>query len=159
MAISTKNVHGVAILISGVLLCSCTGILDLNDRKTETYARPDGEKVFCSVPPAGVIPKNQEASIDLTVAKIGNLAKGSVGAKMEAQTIREISKEVNDFEVLEYRMCQLYGSSVYSKTEYKNMIDRILPALKKKKAAESQNRFEVDFKEAKFFHDQNAHTV
>ena len=143
----------VTIFLVGILpalLSAC-----LSGRNVHNFIRSsDGRIVKCFEPPPDLILKSGDAKVTAAVKGIGDLLKAEGGVKVEAQKVREVSSGVNNFEVVDFRLCTQYGNDLLSPTQFQKFQDEILPILRsqssKLSGSETQLRFEADLKEANF---------
>ena len=114
-------------------LTSCNMFLTAALLTSCSLLRPDPiiiKEVTCIKPPEDVVIRNAEASVDLTVKKIGQLLKASSSVRLDPVRVREISNDVNDFEVVEYRMCVAYANGIVSREQYSKFLTEFLPLAK-----------------------------
>jgi hypothetical protein len=71
--------------------------------------------------------KSAKGEVDLAVKELGQVVKGAAGMTVSPERIREISKNVNDFEVLDFRLCQQYGNGALTEQEYKILLQELIP--------------------------------
>lgn len=137
------------VILSPVFMSAC-----ITHRPIHIFVRPDNVTVKCIEPPADVILKSGDAKVNAAVKGIGELIKAESTMKVEVQKIRELSAGVNNFEVIEFRLCTQYGNGVLTPQQFQRIQDEILPMLhsesSKVSKAETQLRFEADLKQANF---------
>jgi hypothetical protein len=148
------NARGLLLVFMSLFLSSCFS------GRTEHVFIVDGQRVSCFEPPPDVVQRNTGASLNIAVYEIGEVLKAGGDLKTEAQRIREVSKGVNDFEVIEWRICTQYANRVFPKDQYHKFLFEVLPLLKDQSAkpvainntTETEARFDAQLKEARFFH-------
>jgi hypothetical protein len=75
--------------------------------------------------------KGVQAEADILAHKIGQLVKASGSVKVDPQRIRqELSPQVANFEVIDYRMCKQYANGVLDRDDYRKFLTDIAPTLK-----------------------------
>jgi hypothetical protein len=140
---------GVNLFLVCVILSGC-----VSGRTVHEFSRLDGAKVRCFEPPPDVVLKKGDAKISAAVKEIGDIVKADASTELSTERIREISKEVNDYEVIEFRMCTQYGNNALGPVEYQRFLTEVLPVLrsstKSQLKSDTELRFEADLKEVKF---------
>lgn len=118
---------GLLLLGSALLLAACAA--DPNIRKTIVITGPNGT-ITCVEPPPAVIARLTQRSgeVDASVKRVGELLKASAESRVaiDPQRIREISPDVEAFEVVAFDLCVQYGNGILSREEYRKFIE-ILP--------------------------------
>ena len=118
------------IVVPFTILLACT--THLSDRKEHIYTRADGTPVKCLEPPPDVMAKGAGAEAEVAAKNIGRILKGNIKGQVETERIREISKNVSDFEAVEFRLCQQYGNGVLTPEQYQEF-QRLLPVFHEEK--------------------------
>jgi hypothetical protein len=119
--------------------------------------------VKCFEPPPDVVLKKGDAKISAAVKEIGDIVKADASTELSTERIREISKEVNDYEIIEFRMCTQYGNNAIGPAEYQRFLTEVLPILRSSAkpdlTSDTELRFEADLKEAKFIRHSRTNMV
>lgn len=101
------------VVLACFLLTSC-----VSGRTEHKMMRRDGTPVTCFEPPPDVVTKRVNANADAAYNEIGRILKGSVELATETQRIRELSKSVNDYEAIDFRVCMNYANEVLTREQY-----------------------------------------
>lgn len=121
----------LVLLGPSLLLAACAA--DPNIRPIVEFPRPDGTTVKCVSPPPAVIARQtvRSENVDATVKRLGELLKASVESRVQIdpQRIREISADVENFEVVAFRLCEQYGNGILSREEYRKF-EEVLPVFR-----------------------------
>lgn len=129
--------------IPGVVLLAMSACQSSNPmgQHYKTFMRPDGIKVECPEAREDVITKEAKVSAELTVKKIGTILKGSAGAEITPERIRqEVPQDVSTFELLDSRICFQYGNGVITPEEYRTYTQQILPILRERTGPDKQTK-------------------
>lgn len=109
------NGRSTALIV--VLVCSLLASC-VSGRVEHKMMRKDSIPVTCFEPPPDVVAKSGTANVDEAYSEIGRILKGSINISTETERIREISKSVNDYEVLDFRMCMNYANGAFTPEQY-----------------------------------------
>lgn len=107
-----------------VLACSVLASC-VSGRIAHKTTRRDGVVVTCLEPPPDIVAKSGRANVDAASKEIGRILKGSIDIFTETERVREISKSVNDYEVLDFRMCMNYANEALTPEQYGMYIGQI----------------------------------
>ena len=116
-------------LVTICMLLHVSCALEPPERQPVTFEGPTG-KVQCLSPPKEILNKEATAQTELAVKKIGTLVKGSAGVKIDPERVRqEVTPEVANWEVIDYRICTQYAKGVLTREDYRTFTRDILPVL------------------------------
>jgi ankyrin repeat protein len=119
----------ILIILLAFLATAVACAAHTSNRKAHQMTRADGINVRCLEPPPDVIAHSQSLNIDLAVKNLGEVVRGSAGTQLDSQRIRNISAQVADFEVIEFRFCMQYANGILTPEEYRRFL-QLLPLLR-----------------------------
>lgn len=127
-----KPTTGLLLLLPLLLLVESSCLGSPAQRKLVEFVLKDGTKITCLAPRPDMITKGAKAGAEIAAAKMGTLLKGTGGASVDVERIRqEVPADGSAFEVIEYSMCVQYVNGVLSKEQYHSFTEQIIPAYKK----------------------------
>ncbi len=97
-----------------------------NERRKD----PPVEGLTCVAPPAEFATTENDAGIDASNTIIGDILKAKISTRQKIEKIRETLPGVQTFEVLEYRLCRMYGNKLIDLETYNEFVKQAFPILK-----------------------------
>ncbi|ELS3155143.1 hypothetical protein R5D70_004599 [Vibrio parahaemolyticus] len=107
------------------MVCLLSGCVNMvNDRAMHvTNKKEIGENIYCPAPPADVVPT---AELNLKINEVQEIASSDgISVKNKYQKIREIDPNLQTVETVHYRVCIEYSNGVYSRDEYKSIVESL----------------------------------
>ncbi len=105
------NKQTLTALLATTFLLSQLTACTISPRNKHVFHLHSGKEVTCFEPPPDVMLKAAEGKVDVAVREIGEILKAGGSVRLDVQKIRELSPGINDYEVLEFRLCTQYGNA------------------------------------------------
>ena len=120
-----KSLRSLLVLfLLGTVAC----VTNPSGRQTKTFT-PTGNSFTCVEPPDDEVLESSKASVDIKVAKIGEILKADASVAQKVQQIREQSRGIQDFEVVDYRLCIAVVEGRLSKAKYEEFVNHVFKQL------------------------------
>lgn len=149
------NKQMLTALLATTFLLSQLTACTISPRNKTVFHLPDGKEVTCFEPPPDVMLKAVEGKADLAAKEIGEILKAGGSVKLDVQKLRELSPGINDYEVLEFRLCTQYGNGSLTPEQYQKFQAEILPIIRPSSKpsikSETEIRFDAQLVQANFF--------
>lgn len=85
--------------------------------------------ITCVQPPPTVMTTGVDASVTAQIPRVAEILKGNLSYERKVQEIRKESMGIQDFEVMDYRLCMAVASNILDRSVYADFVKRIYPQI------------------------------